>query len=146
MPLFIQSEHIAAPVEEVFRFHERDDALALLSPPFPPVRVIERTGGIAEGARVELLAGGFRWVAVHSAYAKDRYFVDEQVRGPFASWVHRHEFAPEGSGTRLTDRVEYRLKGGRIVETLFGWLVDLGLRRMFHYRHRVTRRVCEGGG
>jgi ligand-binding SRPBCC domain-containing protein len=81
---------------------------------------------------------------MHTAYARNRYFVDAQVSGPFAAWVHRHEFAPEGTGTRLTDRVEYQLKGGRLAELLLGWLVDRGLRRMFRYRHRVTRNVCEG--
>jgi ligand-binding SRPBCC domain-containing protein len=145
VPLFVESVLIAAPVEEVFRFHEQEDCLRILSPRFPPVRVLARAGGIEEGARVELRVGGFHWSAVHTGYAKNRYFVDEQVRGPFAAWVHRHEFAAEGAGTRLTDRVEYRLKGGRVVEWMFGWAVSWGLRRMFRYRHRVTGRVCEGG-
>jgi ligand-binding SRPBCC domain-containing protein len=143
MPVFIRSVLIAAPVEVVFAFHEREDALRLLSPPFPRVRVTERIGGIADDACVELRVGGLHWIAVHTAYAKNRYFVDEQIRGPFAVWVHRHEFAAEGSGTRLTDRIEYRLKGGRFIEPLLSWAVHQALRQMFRYRHRVTRRVCE---
>ena len=37
---------------------EREDALALLTPPFPPVRLVRRTGGIRKGARVELRRWG----------------------------------------------------------------------------------------
>ena len=141
--MFVKSVLIGAPVDEVFGFHEREDALDLLSPSFPPVRKISATGGIKAGARVELRVGLFRWVAVHTAYEKDRLFVDEQMEGPFKTWVHRPEFERAGNGTRLTDRVEYELPGGALVQALFGRAVTLGLRRMFAHRHRVTREICE---
>jgi ligand-binding SRPBCC domain-containing protein len=93
MPSFVRETVIEAPVERVFAFHERDDALARLSPPVPPLRVIRRTGGLMPGAEVDLRVGPVRWLARHTRYDPPRLFVDEQVRGPFASWVHRHEFA-----------------------------------------------------
>jgi ligand-binding SRPBCC domain-containing protein len=143
MAEFVKSVLIEAPIERVFRFHERDDALSLLSPAFPPVRVVGRTGnGIEPGARLELRIGVFTWIALHTAYEKNRLFEDRQIRGPFAKWVHRHEFESEGHGTRLTDRVDYRLPGGPAVQALLGWIVNLGLDSMFAHRHRVTRRYC----
>jgi ligand-binding SRPBCC domain-containing protein len=145
MPNFVQSVIIEAPVVEVFRFHERPDALALLTPSFPPVRVIQRTGGIESGARVELRVGVFRWIAVHTAFVRNQYFQDEQVEGPFAKWVHRHEFEPVAAYTKLTDRIDYELPGGALVNRLFSWAVSLGLSNMFAHRHRVTKRVCEQG-
>jgi len=143
VPTFVESVLIDAPVDAVFRFHEREDALALLTPLFPPVRMISRTGGIRTGARVELRVGLFRWVALHTAYEKDRLFVDEQIHGPFAKWVHRHEFEAAGAKTRLTDRIAYELPGGSLVNMLLSWTVSLGLRNMFAHRHRVTKEVCE---
>ena len=145
MPTFVQSVLIDAPVDSVFQFHEREDALALLTPPFPPARIISRTGGIQTGARVELRVGFFRWVALHTAYEKDRLFVDEQIDGPFAKWVHRHEFEASGHKTRLTDRIVYELPGGSLVNMLLGWTVSLGLHNLFAHRHRVTKEVCERG-
>ncbi len=142
MAVFAKSVLIDAPVCDVFRFHERPDALALLSPAFPPVRMTGRTGsGIETGARVELRVGAFRWVAQHTTYEKNRLFVDEQIQGPFAKWVHRHEFEAVGNKTLLTDRIEYELPGGPLVNALFGWTVTLGLRNMFSHRHRVTREA-----
>jgi ligand-binding SRPBCC domain-containing protein len=143
VPTFVRSVVIDAPVERVFAFHEREDALARLSPSFPRVRVVRRTGGIAVGSRVELRIGPLSWIARHTAYEKNRLFVDEQIQGPFRHWIHRHEFEAIGARTRLTDRVEYRLRGGPIVETLAGWVVKLGLRRMFRARHAATRTFCE---
>lgn len=142
MPVFVKSVLIDAPVADVFRFHERQDALQLLTPAFPPVRLISRTGGIEKGARVVLRVGIFRWVALHTAYEKNRLFVDEQIQGPFARWVHRHEFKADGDQTVLTDRVEYDLPGGLPANLMFGWTVTLGLRNMFAHRHRVTQKIC----
>ena len=146
MPVFIKKTLINAPLRVVFGFHEREDVLALLSPTFLPIRVLRRSGGIAAGAEIQLRMGIFHWLAAHTAYERDRFFVDEKIEGPFATWVHRHEFVSEGNKTTLTDRIEYRLKGGRLVNWLFGWLVNLGLGWMFSHRHRVTRRVCEAKG
>ena len=141
---FVRSVVNDAPVGEVFRFHERPDALALLSPPFPPMRKTGGTGdGIHSGTRVDLRIAGVPWIALHTAYEKDRLFIDEQIRGPFARWVHRHEFEPLSNRTRLTDRVEFALPGGAVVNTLFGWFVKFGLRNMFAHRHRVTKQRCE---
>jgi ligand-binding SRPBCC domain-containing protein len=145
MPAFVKSVLVQAPVEAVFGFHEREDALRLLSPRFPPLRVIRKTGGIEPGSRVELKIGPFPWTALHTAYEKNRLFIDEQVRGPFAKWIHRHEFESLDRKTRLTDRVEYRLPGGEWMNRLLGWAVQLGLRQMFRERHRITRIYCEKG-
>jgi ligand-binding SRPBCC domain-containing protein len=145
MPTFSKSIIVEAPVETVFGFHEREDALRILSPRFPPVRVIRKTGGIEQGSRVELKVGPFLWTALHTDYEKNRLFVDEQIQGPFAKWVHRHEFESVNQTTRLTDRVEYRMPGGVWMNRLFGWAVQLGLRRMFRERHQITKRYCEKG-
>lgn len=139
MPTFVKSSLFEAPVESVFAFHEREDALALLSPAFPPVTVVSRTGGIQDGARVVLRIGPMTWVATHTAYERNRLFVDEQTSGPFARWVHRHEFADEHGRGRLTDHVTFELPGGRLVNALCGWAVKIALGRMFAHRHAVTQ-------
>ncbi|MEO7651744.1 MAG: SRPBCC family protein [Bryobacteraceae bacterium] len=151
MPTFRRSVVVDAPVETVFGFHEREDALQRLSPSFPPVRlirpmgVIGKCGGIEPGSRVELRIGPFPWVALHSVYEKNRLFEDRQISGPFAKWIHRYEFEAVGDATRLTDRVEYQLPGGVWINRLFGWAVQLGLHQMFRHRHQMTRRYCEKG-
>jgi ligand-binding SRPBCC domain-containing protein len=145
MPVFLKSVVVEAPVETVFGFHEREDALRLLSPRFPKLRVIRKTGGLEPGSSVELKIGPFLWTALHTAYEKNRLFADEQVLGPFAGWIHRHEFEPMDRATRLTDRIEFRLRGGVWMNRLFGWAVQLGLHRMFSQRHRITKLYCEKG-
>ncbi|HEX6668718.1 MAG TPA: SRPBCC family protein, partial [Gemmatimonadales bacterium] len=80
--------------EEAFAWHERAGAFERLTPPWERIDVLERSGGIREGARtavrVHLGPLRFRWVALHREYVEGRRFVDEQVEGPFSHWIHEH--------------------------------------------------------
>jgi len=140
---FIKKAHIKAPVEEVFRWHSRPGALERLSPPWDPVRVIERKGGIESGARVvlEMKAGHFpfRWIAEHTDYEENRLFRDRQVRGPFSHWEHTHSFEPDGNeGSFFEDRIDYALPFYPFGKLFGGASVETKLERIFKYRHEVT--------
>ena len=67
MATFTKSVVIDAPIETVFGFHERPDALLLLTPRFPPVRLVSKTGGLEPGPGGELRVGFLPWVAQHTA-------------------------------------------------------------------------------
>lgn len=140
MMSFVHQSRLPHSPEKVFAFHEREDIFALLIPPWQKVEIVSRSGGLQVGARVEfrLLFGPFylTWLAVHTEYERNRLFVDEQVRGPFASWRHRHVFVPDGAGCVLRDEIAYSLPLG--LDPLFGGLAQRNLRRMFEHRHQVT--------
>ncbi|MCM0591594.1 MAG: SRPBCC family protein [Gloeotrichia echinulata IR180] len=144
---FKHSSVINAPVEVVWKFHERPDILQLLTPPWQPVQVVRRDGGLEEGAITEfrLFLGPLplTWLARHTEYEKYRLFTDKQISGPFESWVHRHEFVAENDKTRLTDAISFSMPGGEAVELISGWLVQVQLEAMFRYRHYITKRECE---
>ena len=114
---------IAAPVDEVFAWHERPGALPRLAPPWQPIRVLEEASSLRDGKAVLRLPGGVHWVAQHGGYEPPRQFVDELVSLPLR-WRHTHTFEPvTGSTTRVTDVVETPVPGSVLVQT-------------FRYRHR----------
>ncbi len=141
---FVQRSHLPFPADRVFDWHARPGALERLTPPFAPVRVVERSGrGIEPGARIVLRIpvgpAGVTWVAEHRALEPGRLFRDVQVRGPFARWDHTHRFVPEGPhASILEDRVLYALPGGAVVNAVGAPVVHGMLTGMFGYRHRVT--------
>jgi ligand-binding SRPBCC domain-containing protein len=144
---FQYSSLINAPVQLVWQFHERKDILDLLTPPWQPVKVIRREGGLEVGAITEfrLLLGPIpvRWLAKHIECQPNFLFTDQQVEGPMDFWVHRHQFTQENGKTRLTDSIDYEIPGGFLTEILLGWWVESRLREMFRYRHQVTKKECE---
>ena len=130
--------------EEAFAWHERAGAFERLTPPWERVTVLERSGGIRDGARTAILVrvgpARLRWVAVHRDYAEGHRFVDEQVEGPLAHWVHEHRFEPDGpDATRYTDRIEFRPPLGTAADVAGRWLIRPRAERMLAYRHATLR-------
>ncbi|MGE5656668.1 MAG: SRPBCC family protein [Actinomycetota bacterium] len=144
---FQHSSLINASVETVWNFHERPDILQLLTPPWQPVKIIRRQGGLGVGAvsefRIVLGLIPVKWVATHTECEQYHFFVDEQTEGPMESWTHRHLFTEENGKTRLTDAITFKIPGGWLAELLLGWWVKLRLQDMFRYRHEITKRECE---
>lgn len=144
---FKYSSLIDAPVKTVWEFHERPDILELLTPPWQPVSIVRREGGLDVGAisefRLSLAGIPVRWIAVHIECEPNHLFIDRQTEGPMKSWTHRHEFQSETGKTRLTDAIAYEIPGGWIAELFLGWWVDARLKDMFRYRHQVTKSNCE---
>ena len=137
--------------DEAFAWHERPGAFERLTPPWERIEVLERSGGIREGARtavrVRVGPAGFRWVAVHREHVAGRRFVDEQVEGPFAHWVHEHRFEPDGpSASRYTDRIEFGPPFGALGAAAGAWLARPRAERMLAYRHATLRDDLEAHG
>lgn len=147
MVKFQYSSVIKSPVKTVWEFHERDDILQLLTPPWQPVKIIARQGGLNIGATSEfMLVFGFiniPWLARHTEYQQYKLFTDEQINGPMDSWIHRHHFDNQGLETKLTDMIEYNIPGGWLSNFCLGWWVNSRLQEMFRYRHEVTKKYCE---
>jgi uncharacterized protein (TIGR01777 family) len=141
--VFTRRSRIAAPAAEVFAWHARPGALERLTPPWEQVEVVERAGGIENGARVVLRMGrwpfAMRWVAEHCDFVDGEQFRDIQRAGPFAYWSHTHRVEPDGrSASHLEDYIAYRLPGGALGALIGGAMARRRLARTFDYRHRVT--------
>jgi uncharacterized protein len=135
---------LPASAEEAFAWHARPGAFERLTPPWERIDVVERTGGIEDGARATLRVHAgpvpLRWVAVHQDYVPGRRFVDEQVEGPFSHWVHQHLFQPvEPAASRYTDRIEFAPPFGTLGAAAGMWLARPRVERMLAYRHSILR-------
>lgn len=141
--IFTKRSRIPAPVEDVFQWHSRLGALERLVPPWDPLRVVERKGGILKGGQaiLKMKAGPvpYLWMAEHTDYDENRMFRDRQIRGPFALWEHTHLFEPDGADACfLEDRIEYALPFHPFGNFLAGPVVEQKLSSIFAYRHRTT--------
>ncbi len=146
--VFSKRTRLNASAAVVFAWHAHPDALRKLVPPWEPVEVLERIGGIALGARVVLRIGRgplkISWVARHTKYEENRMFQDVQDSGPFAFWEHTHRFEADGpDACFLEDTVRYTLPLAPLSHWIAGGLVRRKIQRMFDYRHEATRREVE---
>lgn len=145
---FVRESVIRAAPERVFAFHELPDAINRLMPPWEKARVVRPAPSLHVGAEViiETCILGLlpaRWVAEHTAYDPPHMFEDVQISGPFRHWRHRHFIRPHAEGAVLRDEIEYEPPLGFLGRLAAPLVIAPRLRRMFDYRHRVTREWCE---
>jgi uncharacterized protein len=134
---FTYATVVNAELSEVFAWHGRPGAMARLTPPWLPVRVLQETKSLRDGQAVLGLPGGLRWVAVHQSagYDPPNMFADELESCPLAavlSWRHRHQFAP-AEAWEAGDAAE---RATLVTDAVDTTLPDRMLRPMFAYRHR----------
>lgn len=139
---FVFESVFDVPVAALFAFHERPDVFTRLLPPWEKVRNVRPAPSLQVGAvaSLEQRVGPF-WieiVAEHVAYEKDRLFVDEMRKGPFAAWRHEHRFEAEPRGSRLVDAITYTPPLGLLGRLAAPLAIEPRLRKMFEYRHQVT--------
>ena len=90
--------------------------------------------------RLVLYGVPLTWKTKITLWEPEREFVDEQIKGPYAEWVHRHlfwEVAPDR--TVIEDRVRYRLPWSPLGELAFP-LVRVQLQRIFQFRREQVLR------
>jgi ligand-binding SRPBCC domain-containing protein len=136
---------VPKPIDEVFEFFGDARNLERLTPGFlnfkilTPQPIVMRPGTMID-YRISLRGLPMRWRSEITEWNPPYSFVDEQRKGPYRTWVHRHTFAEEAGGTRVTDDVDYDVLGGALVHTLF---VKRDLERIFNYRLAVLGRLFD---
>jgi ligand-binding SRPBCC domain-containing protein len=137
---------VPTTMEAIIRFHEKSDALQLLTPPPLIVQIIndQRISNTQGSVEFILWFGPIpvRWVARHEAGPLPTSFIDRMTAGPMAYWQHQHIFLEAAGGVALMDKLTFAHKSG-----WRGWITrlafdGLALRFLFRYRHWRTQRAC----
>ena len=167
---FETSDWVPYPVELVFAFFATPSNLPHLMLPElqasvedvrlqpPPPRPVapdpaRRFKSVAAGVGSEILVSFYpvkwipqrvSWTARIVEFEWNSHFIDEQIRGPFAKFRHRHGIVAETrdgvEGTQVSESIEYALPGGIFGNLAAGSVWDQ-LAKSFEFRRKRLPEV-----
>lgn len=82
----------------------------------------------------------FEWVTEITHIQEPKFFVDNQVFGPYSMWHHEHHFEEVPGGVMMKDIVHYKLPLGWFGNLFHGLLVKPQLKAIFQYRKDVLEK------
>lgn len=149
--LLLMEQTLPRPPVDVFPFFADAFNLEDITPPWLRFRVL--TPGpidVGEGTlidyRLRLHGVPLWWHTRITDWDPPYQFSDEQLSGPYKVWRHTHTLEPlDGGRTLARDRVEYRVRGGRFVQSAAQRaLVERDLRAIFEYRRDRLAEIFPG--
>lgn len=142
MDSVVRRSPMPVSVEDLWAWHTRPGALERLMPPWDGVRVVARSGGIANGTTVTLSVPfgpvRLRWVSEHRDVDPPHGFADRQISGPFSHWRHVHAMQADGaSASILEDRIAFEGPAGPLGRAVARRAVASRLPALLRYRHET---------
>jgi ligand-binding SRPBCC domain-containing protein len=140
------SQVLPYQIQELFPFFEKPDNLGRITPPamgfriLTPLPIVMKVGTLIDYT-IRVAGVRLRWTTMITTYNPPYEFVDEQLRGPYALWFHRHLFKPVPGGTEMTDSVHYALPLGPLGALAHVLFVKRQVRGIFEYRTKVLGGV-----
>lgn len=138
---------IKAPMARVWDFFSAPANLGKITPDRMNFKIIRMSGDrMYAGQRIEYRVSvlplvRLTWVTEITEVEEGQMFVDEQRKGPYSLWRHRHSFRETPEGVEMTDRIDYAIPLG-ILGRLANWLfVARQVRAIFAYRFEAAERI-----
>lgn len=137
-------------IEAVFKVFENPYNLAKITPDSLSFEVTSKERvAMRKGAEIEYtikwLGLPMHWKTLIVEYEPPFLFIDEQVKGPYTLWRHRHTFEAVPGGVSVADHVEYALPFGVLGRAAHVLAVRTQLIGIFSYRQEKLKDLlkCE---
>jgi ligand-binding SRPBCC domain-containing protein len=137
------------PPHEVFPFFADAFNLEQITPPFlrfevrtqPPIAM--HVGTLID-YRLRIHGLPVSWRTHIAEWQPPHCFADEQLRGPYSKWYHRHMFVAHAGGTLARDEVAMTPRGGLLAPLVMRLFVERDVRAIFAYRAEFLCRRFGG--
>jgi uncharacterized protein len=139
---FRNSQVLPASREELFLFFSDPNNILKVTPPDTSVKITYlshrplQLGSVIEFV-VTKLGLPLKWKAEVVEHEPGIFFIDEQRKGPFKFFRHKHAFLPHANGTEAIDEIELEMPLGFIGQIGYHLIIQRDLKRTFEYRRNA---------
>ena len=142
----IKHTEINKPITEVFDFFGKAENLNELTPPdlhfniITPLPIAMKAGTIID-YKIRLGIIPMKWKTLISAWEPPFRFVDEQLSGPYVTWIHEHKFEYSGQKTKMTDTIQYVAPGLFLEPIVHNLFIKSKVNQIFEYREKRLKEL-----
>ena len=129
-------------IDNVFEFFSRPENLEKITPRsmgfniITPKPIMMKEGAIIDYI-VKIMGFPTRWRTIITSYKKNEMFIDEQLKGPYSYWHHKHTFKEMIGQVKMIDEIHYALPIQILRELVHPLIIKPQLKKIFSFRFRV---------
>ena len=137
-----KKQNLPISLEEAWNFLSNPKNLKIITPDYMSFDVITKTdrplytGQILQYIVTPLLGIKTKWVSEITHIEDKKYFVDEQLYGPYSLWHHKHFIKEIDGGVEMEDIIDYKIPLGILGQLVHPFLVKPKLEEIFSYRQK----------
>lgn len=141
---------IPITLKEAWSFFSEPDNLKEITPPYLSFRILSRSDagemypGMIITYRISpLLNISLNWATEITQVKDQKYFIDNQISGPYKIWHHEHHFKEVQGGVEMRDILYYQLPYGilgRIAHRIF---VRKKVKEIFNFRYKKIKELFD---
>lgn len=137
-----KKQNLPISLEEAWNFFSNPKNLKIITPDYMSFDIITKTdrplytGQILQYIVTPLLGIKTKWVSEITHIEDKKYFVDEQLYGPYSLWHHKHFIKEIDGGVEMEDIIDYKIPLGILGQLVHPFLVKPKLEEIFSYRQK----------
>ena len=137
-----KKQNLPISLEEAWNFLSNPKNLKIITPDYMSFDIITKTdrplytGQILQYIVTPLLGIKTKWVSEITHIEDKKYFVDEQLYGPYSLWHHKHFIKEIDGCVEMEDIIDYKIPLGILGQLVNPFLVKPKLEEIFSYRQK----------
>jgi ligand-binding SRPBCC domain-containing protein len=143
-----KTQNIFIPVKEAWEFFSQPENLVKITPSNMNFKILSRSdaGEMYPGMIITykvspLFNLSLNWTTEISQIKEYKYFIDNQIQGPYKIWHHEHHFNETENGTEMRDVLFYEVKFGFLGQLLHKLFIRKRIEEIFNYREDKIKEL-----
>lgn len=141
-------QQIPITIEKAWDFFSKPENLAKITPSYMNFDILSRSdaGEMYPGMIISykispLFNISVKWATEITQVKQHKYFIDNQIKGPYKIWHHEHHFRKIEGGIEMRDILFYEIPYGFIGNLLYKFIIKNRVEEIFDYRSEKIKEL-----
>jgi len=143
-----RTQNIPIDLLKAWDFFSKPDNLKLITPDDLSFKILSRSdagemypGMIVSYTISPMFRISIKWTTEITQVKENKYFIDNQINGPYKIWHHEHHFKETTNGVEMKDILFYEMPLGFIGNFFHRLFIKDIIEEIFNYREQKIKEL-----